>query len=928
MKKILITGISGFAGFHLYNLLSDENYKIAGIDNAIKNREHYKKADLFECDINDSEELNRVLKDIKPDQIYHLAAFVHVGRTEVDPVKLFKINVDGTTNLLKVINEIIPEARVLITGSAEEYGIVDKERMPILENYELNPKNLYGLSKKFQEEVGMHFQKVFGMDIIFTRTFHYFGPYQPLNFVFSDFASQIIDIEDSSLNYIKVGNLKAERDFTDIRDVVSAYKLLMEKGKTGEVYNVCSNVTISIDDILKRMLAYSNKKIDIIVDENKLRPLDVPRYLGNNNKLIVLGWERKNTFENSIRDVVDYWRKVKEKNCFQKKIFRLIKKISQCFKKLMCVKSIQERFKEVMRKIKEINKEYLYISILLIPIFCIYVMRSSLNCKGYMGDELSQSFSALKMLKTGNFFNIYFIYGDSCKFIYLFLDMLLYIYGVLKGFLNAITYMDPAYFVYYDRIFNSFLSTISGLLIYLIGKDLYNKKTGYLAAIFLLTNSWFVESATWTKTDAVAMFFLLLTTYVLIKYLDTNKGLILGAFLAGYTISLKLTTFPVLALPWLVYFFNPNNKENILERVFNIKAFYILISILAGVFILAPNTYMIFSRYIYSTVSFFFGVKTTRAQAENSNLYIMCKSVIEAIQGLTGKYMFWIAVSGIIAGFFKRKAVFISIMTIMFFILYFKTPYTGAVIKPHTFLAVYVFLCLFGAIPVVYIFDRLIRNKIYNKLSILFMGIFLVYPSGIKPVSQVALKAFKVIFVNQKAGISTYNEKINNKSFEKIDSVAADWHICGEFKNLGGIVTDGIYSLYLSGVTSTISQNISISELEKKKYILIDLYPVVYSELLKSHLFIALKAFGSSGNFLHDNTYTIIRTGNFNWRELDIDWSKKYVSNEWNTVKIPFKDNFKQDGLNWCKVDYINVTVGITSFNQGLDCVIDNFRVE
>ena len=308
--NILITGITGFSGYYLYNKLCEENNEIWGIYKRVSN-EHFKNAHMIECDITDYNLLCKIVEDIKPDCIYHLAAFVHVGRTDLGVEEMFHTNVIGTVNLLRAVQNIVQTARILITGSAEEYGMVKQEEMPIKECCGLNPRNLYGLSKKLQEDTGMYYYRLYDLDIVFTRTFHYFGPYQPLNFVFADFASQIIDIENSSSDYIDVGNLSAERDFTDIRDVVGAYKLIMEKGRKGEVYNVCSNSLISINEILKKYLKYAKKEIRINIDENKLRPLDVPRFIGDNHKLKSIGWETKLNIDGTIKEILDCWRKNK-----------------------------------------------------------------------------------------------------------------------------------------------------------------------------------------------------------------------------------------------------------------------------------------------------------------------------------------------------------------------------------------------------------------------------------------------------------------------------------------------------------------------------------------------------------------------------------------------------------------------------------------
>ncbi len=308
MKKILITGINGFAAYHLYNLLlPDEDISIFGLDKTEINKSFYKDVKFFQCDITHSKDVETVLKEVMPDEIYHLAAFVHVGRTDIDAPGLFKVNVSGTVNLLDKVRELVPNARILITGSAEVYGEVTAGQLPIKEECTMNPRNLYGLSKKFQEETGAYYQKTYGMDILFTRTFHYCGPYQPLGFVFPDFASQVIDLDKKGINTINTGNLKAQRDFTDIRDVVLAYKIIMEKGIAGQAYNVCSGEAIIIEDILKRFISYTDKEVEIFVDKEKLRPLDVPLFVGNNSRLRNLGWLKKFHINKSIKDIYDYW---------------------------------------------------------------------------------------------------------------------------------------------------------------------------------------------------------------------------------------------------------------------------------------------------------------------------------------------------------------------------------------------------------------------------------------------------------------------------------------------------------------------------------------------------------------------------------------------------------------------------------------------
>jgi len=311
--KVLITGITGFAGQHLYNLLrEDDNIVIYG---GVRHSSKFKsllslcnEAKLLEFDIEDIHSVRRVIEEVHPQIIFHFAGYVSVGNSFNSPIAAFKTNAIGTLNLLEVTRDIVPGAKILIPGSAEEYGEIPQNKMPIKENYPLNPVNPYAISKKFQEEVGLCYFRTYGLNIYLTRTFHYTGPGQPLGFVCSDFAKQVVDIEMGKINSIKVGNLKAKRDFTDIRDVIDAYWKIVDKGKAGEIYNVCSGKSIEIKRILNKLIKFSKKKVLVKVDKNKLRLSDVPDFVGDNKKLKSIGWAPKYTIDDSLNALLQEWR--------------------------------------------------------------------------------------------------------------------------------------------------------------------------------------------------------------------------------------------------------------------------------------------------------------------------------------------------------------------------------------------------------------------------------------------------------------------------------------------------------------------------------------------------------------------------------------------------------------------------------------------
>jgi len=311
--KVLIMGITGFAGSHMYNLLNSiKKVKIYGaFKDSTKNRNiknEFNNAILKEFDINNIYSVEKLLEEIHPDIIFHFASYVSVHRSFLDPLSTFQTNIMGTAYLLEISKNIIPNAKILMPGSAEEYGKVLQNKMPIKEEYPLLPLSPYAISKKVQEEIGMYYLNKYNLNIYFTRTFHYTGPRQPQGFVCSDFAKQIIDYEKGKINSIKVGNLEAKRDFTDIRDVVSAYWMIIEKGEIGNIYNVCNGKSIAIQEILNKLIILSGKDIKIEISNDKLRPSDVPDFIGDNKKLKKLGWKPRFSINESLKDLLEGWR--------------------------------------------------------------------------------------------------------------------------------------------------------------------------------------------------------------------------------------------------------------------------------------------------------------------------------------------------------------------------------------------------------------------------------------------------------------------------------------------------------------------------------------------------------------------------------------------------------------------------------------------
>ncbi len=313
--RILITGVTGFAGTHLANLLAEDShdldlygtYRHSGRDSLL---EISREVELIECDVNYFQSVERVLESVLPDIIFHFAAYVSVAKSFEHPALIFQTNAIGTINLLEAVRKVCKGAKILIPGSAEVYGKVKLADMPIKETQALKPQNPYGLSKAMQEMLGLYYFNAFGLNIYLTRTFHYTGPGQPPGFVCSDFARQIADIERGKQDSIlRVGNLGAKRDFLDIRDVVKAYWEIVEKGSPGADYNVCQGKSMSIKEILDTLLQMSPCDIPVKIDKEKLRPVDVPDFVGDNSKLKRdTSWVPQIDMAETLRDVLNFWR--------------------------------------------------------------------------------------------------------------------------------------------------------------------------------------------------------------------------------------------------------------------------------------------------------------------------------------------------------------------------------------------------------------------------------------------------------------------------------------------------------------------------------------------------------------------------------------------------------------------------------------------
>ena len=316
MNKVLITGASGFAGKHLIEyLLSQKKFELTGTYHSIENFNDSplkEKIQWIKVDLTDAEDALNLITKTSPDYIFHLAAASAPSQSFKNPVFTFQVNVISQINLLEAVrlcqNKSNP--RLLIISSSEIYGAIDPSQLPISEHAPLNPSSPYAVSKISQDYLGLQYFNSYKIECIRARPFNHIGPYQRTNFVVADFAKQIAEIEKGKKEPVMmVGNLNAKRDFTDVRDMVKAYSLLFEKGIPGEVYNIGSGKSHSIQEILDTLLSFSTKKISVKIDPQRFRPADVPDIICDNKKLVELtGWQPQISLAKTLQDTLDYWR--------------------------------------------------------------------------------------------------------------------------------------------------------------------------------------------------------------------------------------------------------------------------------------------------------------------------------------------------------------------------------------------------------------------------------------------------------------------------------------------------------------------------------------------------------------------------------------------------------------------------------------------
>ena len=314
MTTVLITGIAGFVGSHLVEfLLRDSTIEVAGIlhpEHEIQHLEEHPRVAVYREDILKEGKLKKLLRSIAPERVYHLAGMAHVHESWTDRKRTIETNFLGSLNLLEACRALPEFPRVLLVGSADCYGIVPEAQQPILETHPLFPSSPYAVSKIAQEILGMQYAKAEKFPVYLSRSFNHTGPWQKETFVCSSFAKQVAMAETApETPVIRVGNLVARRDFSDVRDVVRAYHAILEKGVPGEPYNVCSGRAISIREVLDILLSRSSRRFQVEVDPEKFRPVDMPLLFGSAEKLSAeTGWRPEYEIHKTLGDLLDFWR--------------------------------------------------------------------------------------------------------------------------------------------------------------------------------------------------------------------------------------------------------------------------------------------------------------------------------------------------------------------------------------------------------------------------------------------------------------------------------------------------------------------------------------------------------------------------------------------------------------------------------------------
>ena len=316
--RAFVTGAGGFVGSHLTELLLGRGREVFGLVLDRRDVGNLKDAlagpqaphlQLIEGDLLDASFLAGVVREVRPDEVYHLAAQPSVRRSTADPAGTFRINVLGTQGLLEAVRQAPGRPRVLYVGSAEAYGESARGGGPLIEERPLLPVTPYGSSKAAAEQVACRYGEEHGLAVVRVRPFPHTGPRHAATFVYPDLAKQLCEMRAGQRPpRIQVGNLDVRRDLSDVRDVVAAYVLALERGQPGAVYNVCCGRTTSVREVLDILIGLSGLTVEVAVQTDRLRSHELGVLSGNAQALRArTGWEPQISLETTLRDLLSYW---------------------------------------------------------------------------------------------------------------------------------------------------------------------------------------------------------------------------------------------------------------------------------------------------------------------------------------------------------------------------------------------------------------------------------------------------------------------------------------------------------------------------------------------------------------------------------------------------------------------------------------------
>jgi GDP-4-dehydro-6-deoxy-D-mannose reductase len=311
----LVTGAGGFAGQHLLRRLLARGGEVVGttLDGSpppprVLTSREAARVRWVSMDLTSGRDVKSVVAEAAPDAVFHLAAQSSVGASFADPVDTWEVNATGTLRLLAALEARVPGARMLVISSGEVYGTVPDREQPIVETRRLDPLSPYGASKAAAEMAAVQAARRGAVAVVIARSFGHTGPGQEPRFALPAFAKQLVELRGrpgDDERVLRVGDLSVRRDLLDVRDVVAAYEVLLERGEPGEAYNVCSGRALALREVVGRMVELTGVPVRVEVDSGRLRSADIPLLLGSPERLEALGWEAAIPLERTLRDLLD-----------------------------------------------------------------------------------------------------------------------------------------------------------------------------------------------------------------------------------------------------------------------------------------------------------------------------------------------------------------------------------------------------------------------------------------------------------------------------------------------------------------------------------------------------------------------------------------------------------------------------------------------